>query len=130
MSDLIERDDAIKVAKSFLRNDDEWFQEALASQIRMIPSAESTGDLDNAIYEYVQDGLMSNPYDRPQGEWIYRTDVGWHATRQCSLCGWMQSYSDTKYMGYRYKYCPNCGARMFAKDTNVPNKKGADDEDN
>ena len=56
--------------------------------------------------------------DRPQGEWIYRTDVGWHATRQCSLCGWMQSYSDTKYMGYRYNYCPHCGCRM----------KGADDE--
>ena len=56
--------------------------------------------------------------DRPQGEWIYRTDVGWHATRQCSLCGWMQSYSDTKYMGYRYNYCPHCGCRM----------KGAGDE--
>ena len=40
MSDLIRREDAIKVAKSFLRNDDEWFQEALASQIRMIPSAD------------------------------------------------------------------------------------------
>lgn len=69
MEDLIRRSDAIKVAKSFLRNDDEWFQEALASQIRMIPSAESTGDLDNAIYEYVKEGLMANPYNGTQ-EWI------------------------------------------------------------
>ena len=47
MSDLIKRSDAIKVAKAFLSKDDDWFQEALASQIMMIPSA-----------------------DRPQGEWI------------------------------------------------------------
>ena len=38
--DVIKRSDAIKVAKAFLSKDDDWFQEALASQIRAIPSAD------------------------------------------------------------------------------------------
>ena len=117
MIDLIRRSDA-KDAVMWGNGLDGSVVDDICEKIDAIPSAESTGDLDNAIYEYVQDGLMSNPYDRPQGEWIYRTDVGWHAVRQCSLCGWTQSYSDTKYMGYRYNYCPHCGAHM----------KGADDE--
>jgi DNA-directed RNA polymerase subunit RPC12/RpoP len=63
--------------------------------------------------------------DRPQGEWI---DTGkdpdhshpltaiWY---RCSECG---DGTNTK-----TNFCPNCGARMFAKDTNVPNKEGVDD---
>ena len=116
MEDLIKRDDAIKVAKSFLRNEDEWFQEALASQIRMIPSAESTGDLDNAIYEYVQDGLMSNPYDRPQGKWIelHNPNLGMcmEYLIQCSVCGRCMC---GRYQPYR-SFCPNCGADMRGDD--------------
>ena len=64
--------------------------------------------------------------DRPQGGW---EDTGkdpshshpltaiWY---RCSECGYG---TNTK-----TNYCPECGARMLAKDTNVPNKKGADDE--
>ena len=142
MEDLIRRSDAIKVAKSFLRNDDEWFQEALASQIRMIPSAESTGDLDNAIYEYVKEGLMDNPYDKSQGEWIPATWQDEHCPERlrkhkCSVCGHraetvlvkaelVDNYYCNKaepIIEYTHKeqlskFCPNCGCRM----------KGADDE--
>ena len=55
--------------------------------------------------------------DRPQGEWEIFTQ-GWHSIRRCSNCKWAQTYSDPKYIGYKYDYCPACGAKM----------KGADDE--
>lgn len=53
--------------------------------------------------------------DRPQGEWIPNSPF----TGKCSECGADGNLKDN--------YCSNCGARMFAKDINVPNKKGADD---
>lgn len=86
MSDLIRREDAIKVAKAFLSKDDDWFQEALASQIRMIPSA-----------------------DRPQGEWIEQED-DYHHYWECSECGMGVGLDDIR------NYCPNCGARMKGAD--------------
>ena len=79
-----------------------------------------------SIKELLQDAYEQGLADRPQGEW---EDTGkdpnhshpltaiWY---RCSECG---DGTNTK-----TNYCPNCGARMFAKDTNVPNKKGADDE--
>lgn len=58
--------------------------------------------------------------DRPQGEWVrYMGDI-W----TCTACGESLMCDDIECNNF----CPNCGARMFAKDTNVPNKKGADDE--
>lgn len=62
--------------------------------------------------------------DRPQGEWINHFDDLFpeDSTIECSVCHEHQP------MGIDENYCPNCGARMFAKDTNVPNKKGADDD--
>lgn len=70
--DLIRRSDAIEVAKAFLSKDDDWFQEALASQIRMIPSA-----------------------DRPQGEWIemYRNGFG-NMICMCSKCNFQAKRSN------------------------------------
>ena len=58
--------------------------------------------------------------DRSQGEW---DDKGY-----CTNCGKHAPYWSMATTYYKSNYCPNCGARMFAKDTNVPNKKGADDE--
>lgn len=49
--------------------------------------------------------------DRPHGEWEIFTQ-GWHSIRRCSNCKWTQTYSDPKYMGYEYNFCPNCGADM------------------
>ena len=56
--------------------------------------------------------------DRPQGEWIPNSP----STGNCSECCADGNLKDN--------YCSNCGARMFAKDINAPNKKGAEDEDN
>ena len=47
----------------------------------------------------------------PKGEWEIFAQ-GWHAIRRCSNCKWTQSYSDSKYIGYKYNFCPNCGADM------------------
>lgn len=50
----------------------------------------------------------------------------------CSECGihlqgWVRidddDYDDGIVHEYEFRFCPNCGARMFAKDTNVPNKE-------
>lgn len=104
MSDLIKREDAIETAYQLRHkpNDEEWAEWLKA--FNAIPSA-----------------------DRPQGEWIEH----WYphfdvAGIECSICS-----KDVPYWERNYdmpRYCPNCGAKMFAKDTNVPNKKGANDE--
>lgn len=95
MSDLIKRSDAIKAIEAeeclgYVECQSEW----LYDRINAIPSA-----------------------DRPQGGWEI-VALGWHTIRRCSNCKWTQTYSDPKYMGYRYNFCPHCGCRM----------KGADDE--
>ena len=97
MTDLIKREDAIKVVESFLGTD------PIAERIKRLPSA-----------------------DRPQGEWILECDAEGEGDNlyRCSECG--QGYGCQEYD--LPNYCPNCGAKMFAKGINVPNKKGADDE--
>ena len=39
---------------------------------------------------------------------------------KCSVCGF-------EYFGNLFKYCPNCGAKMDAKDMDVPTKDGGAD---
>ena len=100
--DLIRRDDAI---------------EALKGREGILPDAYTAVAIIRAIPSA----------DRPQGEWIEH----WYpyfdvAGIECSICG-----KDVPYWERNYdmpNYCPNCGARMFAKDINVPNKKGAEDD--
>ena len=69
MEDLIRRSDAIAILKDLQSKHLQFclvpFRIAI-EKVQAIPSAESTGDLDNAICEYVKEGLMANPYDRPQ----------------------------------------------------------------
>lgn len=107
--DLIKRKDAIK---AFTFN----------SKGERIPFV----DCDNFPVEfplrYIVDTLVALlPADRPQGEWIAGR-VGHGPGYTCSLCNYgVAPWNNTP-------YCPNCGARMFAKDINVPNKEGADDE--
>ena len=67
-------------------------------------------------------------YDVPErkvGEWVEPTRDGCitydkHAYAECSACG------EKAYLGWWMHYCPNCGARMFDKDNNVPNKGESD----
>ena len=77
-----------------------------------------------------QDVIKALPSaDRPQGEWIdaeIPLECGGSMPIQvCNLC---KTFYPLAYTGGGHRFCPNCGARMLAKDTNVPNKKGADDE--
>lgn len=59
----------------------------------------------------VEKGASTN---RPQGEWIYPTDIiGFGRCNNCKAL-WDKSLIDNIY----FKYCPRCGARM----------KGADDD--
>lgn len=132
MEDLIKRSDAIKaVSKVDDYGDGIGFEvkSHCLVELELVPSA-----------------------DRPQGEWIPAT---WQDERcperlkkhKCSVCGhkaetvlvkaeFVENYYCNKaepiteytHKEQLSKFCPNCGARMFAKDTNVPNKKGADDE--
>ena len=138
MEDLIRRSDAVAILEDLQKDHLQFclipFRQAI-ERVQAIPSAESTGDLDNAIYEYVQDGLMSNPYDRPQGEWIEEEYKGriygiYRCQYKCFHCGYVPMHRVEPIIptNRTLRFCPNCGARMFAKDTNVPNKKGADDE--
>ena len=72
MEDLIRRSDAIAILEDLQSKHLQFclvpFRIAI-EKVQAIPSAESTGDLDNAIYEYVKEGLMANPYNGTQ-EWI------------------------------------------------------------
>ena len=58
--------------------------------------------------------------NRPQGKWI-KDNLG---TVICSEC--KRPRRDSR-VGHT-NFCNSCGARMLAKDINVPNKKGVDDE--
>jgi hypothetical protein len=49
--------------------------------------------------------------DRPTGEWIDMTESSKDVPKyRCSACGY-DSFS-----AVRYRYCPNCGARMKGED--------------
>ena len=107
MSDLIKREDAIKaVSKVDDYGDGIGFEvrSHCLVELELVPSADS-----------------------PRGEWIDLDDKwGFEGTFKCSACGELWSLIDGTPQDNGMNYCPNCGARMFAKDTNVPNKKGAD----
>ena len=86
MDDLISREDAIDAVKAFLHNEDDWFQEAAASQIRRLPSA-----------------------DRPTGEWKWEqveNETGHiiSAGYNCDQCG--------AFSRWKENFCPDCGADM------------------
>lgn len=92
MNDLIKREDVLKELQLDHKDVIYIDKTECARRIKAMPSA-----------------------DRPHGEWQYIAQ-GWHAIRRCSNCKWTQTYSDPKYLGYRYNYCPNCGAYMRGKD--------------
>lgn len=111
--DLISRADAIEavmaegrnVHASEYANAERIIHEADAVEaLAMLPSAETTGALDDAIAKYVADGLLELPSaDRPKGEWK------WTHGGQCSECGFHNSNFD-------FNFCPSCGADMRGED--------------
>lgn len=126
--DTILRSDAIEaVYRAYRRPSDDEVFIRMREELERVPGtsiatiqANVKVDMDELVKrvtEEIRNSFILDPVKR--GEWI---DYRLHNIPlfDCSICGY-----HAKKMS---KFCPNCGARMLAKDTNVPNKKGADDE--
>lgn len=114
MDDLISRKDAINymanviwhypnyTALNVYENAEELAKDGLAN----VPSAESTGAMDEAIQHYVNEGYMI--LDRPKSEWI-EDDKQNHVekTYHCSECGF-KAWGEAE----KTKFCGGCGAKM------------------
>lgn len=92
MSDLIEREAAIKTVSNLMKNEDDWYREAFKSAIRTIPSA------------------------RPkEGKWIDMGDF-----EQCSVCKGTHLKEVQTYYGkatwVKTDFCPSCGADMRERE--------------
>ena len=103
MSDLIKREDAIKAME-------QRYEDILRIFKRKVKIGEKAIALDMI-------GCVKNlpSADRPQGEWIDRSDGGrilhpWWESCECSQC--------EEWGSGAWNFCPNCECRM----------KGADDE--
>ena len=80
--------------------------------INEMPTAETTGDMDDAIQEYIKSGLMEFDDFRPKGHWIVKhietVPNFLEEWFYCSECGEGQLYGMPN-------FCPNCGADMRPK---------------
>ena len=94
--DLIKRSDAIKAV---------WGDDINPSEDGMVFEAQSHIDRDIRLIPSA---------DRPQGEWV--SDYSSPVAYRCTACNTLQHWSVIQ--NGRYRFCPNCGAKM----------KGADDE--
>ena len=120
MEDLIRRSDAVAILEDLQKDHLQFclipFRQAI-ERVQAIPSAESTGDLDNAIYEYVKEGLMDNPYDRPQGEWIdAEIPIECGGSMPIQVCNLCKTFYPLAYTGGGHRFCPNCGADMRERE--------------
>lgn len=117
-----------KVCEEIIRFKDKQFYDA----VHLLDDGTleiTVGDYTKVKRVLVEDGnnfgnLFYEDADRPQGEWTH--DNSSPIAYRCTVCNTLQHWSVIQ--NGRYRFCPNCGARMLAKDTNVPNKKGASDD--
>lgn len=75
-------------------------------------------------FRRAEEVIMRLPSAGRKGEWIESDTDGFI----CSACGNGYRNQPTCMGKPMFEYCPFCGAKMIAKDTNVPNKEGAEDE--
>jgi len=73
-------------------------------------------------HEAVLMAIKALKAEQKHGKWLEPTREGCltydkAAYAECSECG------KKEYLGWDKNYCPNCGAKMFAKDIDVPNKE-------
>ena len=103
MSDLIEREDAIKALR-------------VAYFDKRIQSAKDDPCVIDAMTDWAIRQIKAIPSARPKGEWVEREVFEdavineWQSAR-CSECA---KYHTTPYMYYfdNFNFCPNCGADM------------------
>ena len=123
MKDLIDRAKAIEAiyylipgityerAQNIMRQvpskEPEWdaINKALKSQREGIISAEKA-------CEYIRECLrrLGKP-ERKTGKWI--KSMGTINCSNCKQCSWSESFEATV---HRFKYCPNCGAKMIGEN--------------
>ena len=143
-TDLIRRSDAIKAVEDGMCT---FYDCYVIEKLKEVPSVEPCKDAvsrewllneleemnvanfyeanfhSNEMYGQMKRMLRDAPsvtVEPRQGEWIYHEDY-----HTCSVCGVDWVFTDGTDGSDIF---PNSGARMFAKDTNVPNKEGADNE--
>ena len=107
MSDLIEREDAIKDFADYLREAD-----LLKCDGRLYPMEH--------YLKKAERHMKRIPSARPKGEWEERevledTVINEWQSARCSECG---KYHTTPYMYYfdNFNFCPNCGADMRERE--------------
>ena len=120
MDDLISRKDAINYMANAIWHYPNYSElnvyenaEALAKDgLANVPSAESTGAMDEAIQHYIDEGYMM--LNRPKGEWILenvqnKEDVeNNNYAFRCSECGYIDIHSKC----VEVPFCWHCGASM------------------
>ena len=142
MTDYISKDDAMGAVQDHFN--DHGFRgyddgQKMMDRINALPSADAESDdliikgatgiqdglyniKDGKLFKYKANGGTVRTYpivpsaDRPQGEWIWRTDIPIGDGRTsagyiCSNCG--KDY----WHGNVLNVCPNCGARMKGGDS-------------
>lgn len=138
--DIIYKEDAIEVACRECHEFRGIFSR-IEEGINELPSADTFEITKEALIEAIDNAktvgdvvknIINRPQmvSRPQGEWILPSTAEWVSFSKanfykCSICGKRVNLLQMR----NYNYCPNCGARMFAKDTNVPNTNGAHEAD-
>ena len=113
MSDLISRQAAIQVVRNYMIEcqitDGYYHSDYIERKLYDLPSAESEII---RCYEIGMKALLETDVpDTNVGKWIKK-----HGTINCSnckQCGWSESFEFTV---SRFKYCPNCGAKMIGDE--------------
>ena len=109
-TEYIKRDDAILRMCACFR-----FTRQMSSRIlEAVPTADV---VPRELYQRALSDVVTLSVERKQGKWKELTRYGMNSQRaicECSVCGgntWV--YDEEK---RRFKYCPNCGARMVSDD--------------
>ena len=121
--DVIEHAEVNGENRDFIKKLTDYIEDAPVVEPKMQRKEYKLPNGKTAVFEYdaceigkitleCMDELMSMIADRPQGEWIYPTDI--IGFGRCGSCGslWDKSLIDNIY----FKYCPRCGSRMKGAD--------------
>ena len=103
MNDLISREELMNILQLMLSTEDMSYGKKVygkvIQQVKSLPTIEA---------EPVK-----------HGRWInVKISISGNSSAECSLCGAVVHNNFSNVINY----CPNCGARMFDKDIDVPDK--------